>query len=407
MPKRSNSEEPSEQPELKKPQTEEESKEQIIQNAPEFRILITTSIASAIEDPATGIIASLKELVNSVTISEKLQGANERIVTINGSKSQLIEVLGRIADFSAKLNWGKLDPVIPSAPRKTRGKAQASNISTEEEKLRLENNQYSIRTLFPDVLVLKSLTSISTEGVNKLKQFEDTSNATLELSKSQLPSSTERSLLIRGGLDQIKSAVSQIVELLQAESEYLKDSTTVLYVPRVITGIYGHPETFQRQMLNQALAAANPFIIPDGSITLPAGGAASTVLEPNTQQQMQAIPNAEPGDDIAATQGGMQQAQIQAQSATPGQTLTQHIFIPNDMVGAVIGKGGTKINEIRQSSGSMIRINEPNEDQNGVGSGALNSTERMVTITGTPENNQKALYLLYQRIEAERHHHKK
>jgi heterogeneous nuclear rnp K-like protein 2 len=76
------------------------------------------------------------------------------------------------------------------------------------------------------------------------------------------------------------------------------------------------------------------------------------------------------------------------QGMVPGQPLTQQIFIPNDMVGAIIGKGGAKINEIRQLSGSVIKINEPQD----------NSNERLVTITGTAECNQMALYMLYSRL---------
>jgi poly(rC)-binding protein 2/3/4 len=72
----------------------------------------------------------------------------------------------------------------------------------------------------------------------------------------------------------------------------------------------------------------------------------------------------------------------------PGQPITQQIFIPNDMVGAIIGKGGQKINEIRQLSGSVIKINEPQDNNN----------ERLVMITGTAESNQMALYMLYQRL---------
>jgi heterogeneous nuclear rnp K-like protein 2 len=75
-------------------------------------------------------------------------------------------------------------------------------------------------------------------------------------------------------------------------------------------------------------------------------------------------------------------------SAVPGQPITQQIYIPNDMVGAIIGKGGQKINEIRTLSGSVIKINEPQE----------NSNDRLVTITGTQEQNQMALYMLYTRL---------
>lgn len=75
-------------------------------------------------------------------------------------------------------------------------------------------------------------------------------------------------------------------------------------------------------------------------------------------------------------------------SSMPGQPITQQIYIPNDMVGAIIGKGGAKINEIRHLSGSVIKINEPQD----------NSNERLVTITGTQECNQMALYMLYSRL---------
>jgi hypothetical protein len=61
-------------------------------------------------------------------------------------------------------------------------------------------------------------------------------------------------------------------------------------------------------------------------------------------------------------------------------------------VGCIIGKGGSKINEIRQVSGSHIKIAEPHG----------NTNERLVTITGTPECNQMALYLLYSRLESEK-----
>jgi poly(rC)-binding protein 2/3/4 len=84
--------------------------------------------------------------------------------------------------------------------------------------------------------------------------------------------------------------------------------------------------------------------------------------------------------------GGAQGQAIQP--GMPGGPITQQIFIPNDMVGAIIGKGGQKINEIRQLSGSVIKINEPQD----------NSNERLVTITGTEECNRMALYMLYSRL---------
>lgn len=80
----------------------------------------------------------------------------------------------------------------------------------------------------------------------------------------------------------------------------------------------------------------------------------------------------------------------------PQQLQTQQIYIPNDLVGCIIGKGGSKINEIRHMSASQIKIMEPGAT--GVGpNGAPGGSEgeRLVVITGQPANIQMAVQLLY------------
>lgn len=74
------------------------------------------------------------------------------------------------------------------------------------------------------------------------------------------------------------------------------------------------------------------------------------------------------------------------------QLQTQEIFIPNDLVGCIIGKGGSKINEIRHMSASQIKIMEPGAAGNGATGGA---NERLVVITGQPANIQIAVQMLY------------
>ncbi|KAG7008678.1 hypothetical protein G7Y79_00004g012620 [Physcia stellaris] len=72
---------------------------------------------------------------------------------------------------------------------------------------------------------------------------------------------------------------------------------------------------------------------------------------------------------------------------------TQNISIPSDMVGCIIGRGGSKISEIRKSSGARISIAKAPHDETG---------ERMFTIMGSAAANEKALYLLYENLEAEK-----
>jgi heterogeneous nuclear rnp K-like protein len=82
----------------------------------------------------------------------------------------------------------------------------------------------------------------------------------------------------------------------------------------------------------------------------------------------------------------------------PQQLQTQQIYIPNDLVGCIIGKGGSKINEIRHMSASNIKIMEPGAvgvGMNGAPAPAGGEGERLVVITGQPTNIQMAVQLLY------------
>jgi heterogeneous nuclear rnp K-like protein len=82
----------------------------------------------------------------------------------------------------------------------------------------------------------------------------------------------------------------------------------------------------------------------------------------------------------------------------PQQLQTQQIYIPNDLVGCIIGKGGSKINEIRHMSASQIKIMEPGAvgvGMNGAPAPSGGEGERLVVITGQPANIQMAVQLLY------------
>ncbi|GLH16359.1 Uncharacterized protein GBIM_20649, partial [Gryllus bimaculatus] len=68
-----------------------------------------------------------------------------------------------------------------------------------------------------------------------------------------------------------------------------------------------------------------------------------------------------------------------------GKNTTQ-VTIPKDLAGAIIGKGGARIRKIRSDSGAGITIDEP----------LAGSTDRIITITGTPNQIQMAQYLLQQ-----------
>ncbi|TGZ59515.1 hypothetical protein CRM22_009015 [Opisthorchis felineus] len=78
------------------------------------------------------------------------------------------------------------------------------------------------------------------------------------------------------------------------------------------------------------------------------------------------------------------------------QSVTQHkaeMYIPNDLVGCIIGRGGNKINEIRQTSQANIKIS----------SGEENLCERRITITGSFPAVQKAQTMINNSVELHKH----
>jgi heterogeneous nuclear rnp K-like protein 2 len=276
----------------------------------------------------------------------------------------------------------------------------------------VHSKTYPLRLLIPHILI----GSIIGKGGSRIKEIQEASGARLNASDSCLPLSTERSLVVMGVADAVHIATyyvtSTLLEQLNerfggpAASAYATRSggpagavpggmQVIPYMPHPASGNYGNRENYSRR--NEARSQhmpPNPYAQPYGghpqhpqphaAVPMPYGG-------PMGAPQYGAAPHAQPHHASphvgpvphAGPHGGQP-----AHGAMAGAPLTQQIFIPNDMVGAIIGKGGQKINEIRQISNSVIKINEPQD----------NSNERLVTITGTEESNRMALYMLYSRL---------
>ncbi|KAL1956531.1 hypothetical protein VTO42DRAFT_7094 [Malbranchea cinnamomea] len=321
------------------------------------------------------------------TVSDYSRGAVERILTVSGPQDAVAKAFGLII---RTLNNEPLDQ--PSTA---------------------QSKTYPLRLLIPHILI----GSIIGKGGVRIREIQEASGARLNASDSCLPLSTERSLVILGVADAVHIAtyyvavtlVEQLTERFggPAASAYATRSggpagvvpggmQVVPYVPQPAGGQYGHPDSFKRHHPQQHRAVTGAYGMPYG---LP-----GQVPHPHAPQPIhytagrgytgagphQPTPYGAP----APVQGHpAQPGQPMGGAPLPGQPLTQQIYIPNDMVGAIIGKGGAKINEIRHLSGSVIKINEPQD----------NSNERLVTITGTQECNQMALYMLYSRLESEKH----
>ncbi|KAG6911897.1 hypothetical protein DXG01_000144 [Tephrocybe rancida] len=193
----------------------------------------------------------------------------------------------------------------------------------------------------------------------KIKAIQDGSGARMVASKDMLPQSTERIVEVQGAPEAIGRAIEEIGKCLLEDWE--RGLGTVLF----------HPGTGDDR--SSGSRRSGP-------------GFSSTGLSGSRR------PN---GDGARGRQSPPSSPPPQSPvSAQPAANLrTQNISIPSDMVGCIIGRSGTKITEIRRLSGSKISIAKAPHDETG---------ERMFTIIGTPEANEKALFLLYNQLESEK-----
>lgn len=216
-------------------------------------------------------------------------------------------------------------------------------------------------------------TIIGRQGL-KIKQIQDASGVRMVAQKEMLPQSTERIVEVQGTPEGIEKAVWEIGKCLV--DDWQRGTGTVLYNPavRVQAGATG-----SLPPLNAAAPAATGGYGGNRSFNRTGNGADFSESRPFRSGS---------GDIGAVRNSGIPQVTEDGE-----EVQTQNISIPADMVGCIIGRGGSKISEIRKSSGARISIAKAPHDDSG---------ERMFTIMGSATANEKALYLLYENLEAEK-----
>ncbi|XP_041100881.1 poly(rC)-binding protein 3-like isoform X2 [Polyodon spathula] len=232
--------------------------------------------------------------------------------------------------------------------------------------------------------------SLIGKGGSKIKEIRETTGAQVQVAGDMLPNSTERAVTISGTPDAIIQCVKQIcVVILESPPK----GATIPYRPK---------------------SASAPIIFAGGQVrgdTILASAGNHTVLtQPQQATDIPVLWSACP--KTFAIQGQyaihpdltkLHQLAMQHSPFTPlGQTnpgfpgldattptSSHELSIPNDLIGCIIGRQGSKINEIRQMSGAQIKIANAIEG----------SAERQVTITGSPANISLAQYLISASLE--------
>jgi heterogeneous nuclear rnp K-like protein len=221
----------------------------------------------------------------------------------------------------------------------------------------------------------------------KIKQIQDMSGVRMVAQKEMLPQSTERIVEVQGTPEAIEKAIWEIGKCLIDDAE--RGHGTVLYNPAVRT--QGGPGPVSN-------GGGGPGIPSGRSYNRTGHGADFSDLGYNNRRPERGGGGGGGGAGAGGNSrdvgfGNSDRAPPPTHTEDGEEIVTQNISIPSDMVGCIIGRGGVKISEIRKSSGARISIAKAPHDESG---------ERMFTITGTPGANEKALYLLYENLEAEK-----
>ncbi|KAI6075424.1 Poly(rC)-binding protein 3-like isoform X4 [Aix galericulata] len=254
----------------------------------------------------------------------------ERIVTITGPTDAIFKAFSMIAlKFEEDINASMTNSTVTSKPPVT---------------LRL-------------VVPASQCGSLIGKGGSKIKEIRESTGAQVQVAGDMLPNSTERAVTISGTPDAIIQCVKQIcVVMLESPPK----GATIPYRPKPASA----PIIFAG---GQAFTIQGQYAIPHPDLTK------------LHQLAMQHPPFTPLGQTTPGFPG------LDATSPTSSHELT----IPNDLIGCIIGRQGSKINEIRQMSGAQIKIANATEG----------SAERQVTITGSPANISLAQYLINASLE--------
>lgn len=209
--------------------------------------------------------------------------------------------------------------------------------------------------------------SLIGRGGAKIKEIREMTGATIQVAPEVLPQSTERVVTISGNVDSLKSCAYQIC-MIMVESP--PKSYTIPYRPK--------PAINQMLLAAATAGQVTPYNLP-GQFGLTGHPDVNRLFMANSPLAAAFNPTA--ANLRAAAASGQAAAAL---SAVASQSISStEMVIPNGLIGCVIGKGGSKINEIRQLSGATIKISNSEEGKN-----------RTVTISGSPESINLAQYLI-------------
>ncbi|KAG0661154.1 hypothetical protein C6P46_004108 [Rhodotorula mucilaginosa] len=380
-----------------------------------LRALVSSKEAGVIIGRGGATIAQVRQDANvKAGVSKVVPGVPDRVLSIGGTVESVAKAYSIVARTI-------LENPVPSANNNQRATNEEGAATTTTTTPALNPSaSASIRLLISHLLI----GSVIGKGGSKIRQIQELAHARMVASKEMLPQSTERIVEVTGQPESVRLAVQEIAKCLIEDWD--RSQGTVLYHPGAeglggaaavpgganANGAAGFPGSQQQQHQQgggfpsgrqQGGGGPRGGVLAPGAYGVRngpnaggrrgGGGQQQQQQQQQHQQQQQQQQQSGSGAASSSNNNSSGLAGTVVGNESDPNWREQKISIPSDMVGCIIGRGGTKINEIRRQSGSRISIAKTAHDETG---------ERMFVISGLPENNEKALFLLYNQLESEK-----
>ncbi|XP_022216867.2 poly(rC)-binding protein 3 isoform X10 [Drosophila obscura] len=351
---------------------------------------------------------SIKHEDPSVTLTIRLIMQGKEVGSIIGKKGEIVNRFREESGAKINISDGSCPERIVTVSGTTNAIFSAFTLITKkfEEWCSQFNDAGKIgKTQIPIRLIVPASQcgSLIGKSGSKIKEIRQTTGCSIQVASEMLPNSTERAVTLSGSAEQITQCIYQIC-LVMLESP--PRGATIPYRPKpqvtgpvilangqafTIQGNYAVPtqEVAKNPLASLAalgLAGMNP--ASTGGINHTGELSASSIRgQADFQSNLGSAPAA-----LAALAGSQLRT---ANAANRAQQQQHEMTVSNDLIGCIIGKGGTKIAEIRQISGAMIRISNCEEREGG-------NTDRTITISGNPDSVALAQYLINMSVELQK-----
>ncbi|OUM51074.1 hypothetical protein BVG19_g155 [[Candida] boidinii] len=363
-----------------------------------YRVLVSRREAGIIIGKNGDNISKIRDETNiKAGVSKLAEGCVDRILTVNGIVEDIPSAL---VSFAKSITEANVQVV----------KTAAAN---DEEPLSISYNFFPLKYLCPHpspsepsyekTLTIRLLiphsqmgTLIGKQGI-RIKTIQENFNVKMVASKDYLPNSTERVVEVQGEEDDLKNALVMISKCLL--HDYHDVTGTLYYSPisrqsnrsrsnhRYNSNNHnnGNNNNNSNNNNNNSNNGQNDNTITNGSNdTAQSNGTSKSVdVSSSSGEEHPASNSNQNGGDYGNSNGnGRRNTKDQVES----------VAFAGDLVGALIGKRGSRIQEIRRSSGCTITI-DSDDNENG---------QRFFHLSGNASNIERALSLLYSYLEKEK-----